>query len=36
METSINTRLGKIEMDSGYPSQERIAKLLDEADYQRA
>ena len=36
METSINTRLGKIEMDSGYPSQESIAKLIDESDYQRA
>jgi len=36
METSINTRLGKIEMDSGYPSQESIATLIDELDYQRA
>ena len=36
MGTSINTRLGKIELDSGYPSQESIAKLTDELDYQRA
>jgi hypothetical protein len=32
----INTRLGKIEVESGYPSKESIAKLTDETDYQRA
>jgi len=36
METTVNTRLGRIELDSGYPSQESIAKLIDESDYQRA
>ena len=33
---TINTRLGKIEVESGYPSQEGIGKLTDEMDYQRA
>ena len=32
----INTRLGKIEIESGYPSQESLDKLTDEMDYQRA
>ncbi len=33
---TINTRLGKLEVESGYPSKESIAKLTDEIDYQRA
>jgi hypothetical protein len=31
-----NTRIGKLNVESGYPSQESIAKLTDEMDYQRA
>ena len=33
---TINTRLGKIEVESGYPSQESLTRLIDEVDYQRA
>ncbi len=32
----INTRFGKIEVESGYPSKEGIGKLTDEMNYQRA
>lgn len=32
----IDTRIGKLEVESGYPSKESIAKLTDEMDYQRA
>jgi hypothetical protein len=32
----ISTRLGKIEVEGGYPSQESLTKLTDEMDYQRA
>jgi len=33
---TIDTRLGKLAVESGYPSKESIAKLTDEMDYQRA
>jgi len=33
---TIDTRLGKLEVESGYPSKESITKLTDEMDYQRA
>jgi len=33
---TVNTRLGKPEVESGYPSNESISKLTDEMDYQRA
>jgi hypothetical protein len=33
---TISTRLGKLEVESGYPSKESITKLTDEMDYQRA
>jgi hypothetical protein len=33
---SVETRLGKIEIESGYPSKESIDKLIDELDFQRA
>jgi hypothetical protein len=33
---TIETRFGKIEVVSGYPSAQSIAKLIDETDYQRA
>jgi len=32
----IDTRIGKIKVESGYPSKESIDKLIDETDYQRA
>jgi len=32
----INTRLGKIKVENGYPSKESLDKLADETDYQRA
>jgi len=33
---TVETRLGKIEVESGYPSQASLVKLTDEMDYQRA
>jgi hypothetical protein len=33
---TVNTRLGKLEVENGYPSKESIDKLVDETDYQRA
>jgi hypothetical protein len=33
---TVETRIGKIAVESGYPSQESIDKLIDETDYQRA
>ena len=33
---TVNTRLGKIKVESGYPSKESLDKLIDETDYQRA
>lgn len=33
---SVNTRMGKIEVESGYPSGPSLNKLVDELDYQRA
>ena len=35
-ESTIDTRLGKIDIDSGYPSVTSINQLTDELDYQRA
>ena len=32
----INTRIGKLKLESGYPSKGSIAKLIDEMDFQRA
>jgi hypothetical protein len=32
----VETRLGKLTVESGYPSKESMAKLIDEMDYQRA
>jgi hypothetical protein len=34
--SSIQTRIGKIEVEDGYPSQASLAKLTDELDFQRA
>jgi hypothetical protein len=33
---TIDTRIGKLSFDSGYPSQETATKLFDEMDFQRA
>jgi hypothetical protein len=33
---TIDTRVGKLTFESGYPSQETVAKLYDEMDFQRA
>jgi hypothetical protein len=33
---AINTRIGELTFESGYPSQESVAKLYDEMDFQRA
>ena len=35
METR-DTRIGKLVFEKGYPSEERVAKLYDEMDFQRA
>jgi len=32
----VDTRIGKLTFESGYPSQETVAKLYDEMDFQRA
>jgi hypothetical protein len=34
--TSLETRIGKLKFESGYPSREAISKLYDEMDFQRA
>ena len=33
---SVETRIGKLAFESGYPSQETVANLYDEMDFQRA
>jgi hypothetical protein len=33
---TINTRIGELTFESGYPSPETVAKLYDEMDFQRA
>src|SRR5262245_62401867 len=33
---TIDTRIGKLTFESGYPSQETVQKLYDEMDFQRA
>lgn len=33
---TIDTRIGKIELENGYPSRESVSKLYDELDFQRA
>src|SRR5262245_19494546 len=33
---SMKTRIGELEFESGYPSQETVQKLYDEMDFQRA
>src|SRR5262245_62429079 len=33
---SVDTRIGKLTFESGYPSQETVQKLYDEMDFQRA
>lgn len=33
---TINTRIGKLTFESGYPSKETVKKLYDEMDFQRA
>ena len=33
---TIDTRIGKIELQDGYPSQASAEKLFDEMDFQRA
>src|SRR5215467_2891376 len=35
-EETIDTRIGKLTFESGYPSQETVQKLYDEMDFQRA
>jgi hypothetical protein len=32
----IDTRIGKLTFESGYPSDETVQKLIDEMDFQRA
>lgn len=32
----LDTRIGKLTFESGYPSKETVAKLYDEMDFQRA
>ena len=32
----VQTRIGKLSFEGGYPSQETVAKLYDEMDFQRA
>ena len=34
--SSVDTRIGKIELQSGYPSEASVRKLYDEMDFQRA
>ena len=33
---TLETRIGRLEFESGYPSQATVAKLYDEMDFQRA
>jgi hypothetical protein len=33
---TVDTRIGKLQFESGYPSRETVAKLYDEMDFQRA
>src|SRR5262245_11279556 len=35
-EETVKTRIGDLKFESGYPSQETMAKLFDEMDFQRA
>ena len=35
-EETLDTRIGKLTFESGYPSQETVDKLYDEMDFQRA
>jgi hypothetical protein len=36
LQTSQDTRIGRIELDKGFPTQEAVVKLYDELDFQRA
>jgi hypothetical protein len=33
---TVDTRIGKIELEAGYPSKASVEKLFDEMDFQRA
>src|SRR5262245_4003335 len=35
-EETVNSRIGELKFESGYPSQQTVAKLYDEMDFQRA
>src|SRR5262245_37602054 len=35
-EETVDTRIGKLTFESGYPAQETVQKLYDEMDFQRA